>query len=148
MPLIKRSALINCSASQMYALVDDIPAYPQFLPWCKSAHEHARNEDEVQASLEIARGGFQRAFTTQNRLQKDKIIEMRLVEGPFKHLQGFWRFEPLDEGACKVSLDIEFEFNSRLLALTLGPIFGQICNSLVDAFLTRAKVVYGGQDQR
>lgn len=144
MPLIQRSALVRFSAAQMFALVDDIPAYPQFLPWCSAASEKQRDGDDVVASIQIARGGFQRAFTTRNRLQKDKMIEMRLVEGPFRHLQGFWRFEALDEGACKVSLDIEFEFDSKLLAFTLGPVFGQICNSLVDAFVTRAKVKYGG----
>ncbi len=143
MTVISRSALIPYGVDKMYALVDDIPSYPAFLPWCRAAHEISRGEDEVQASLELSRGGIQKTFTTRNRLQKNKMIEMRLVEGPFKHLEGFWRFDPLDENACKVSLDIEFEFSNRLLSMTFGPVFAQITNSLIDAFTKRAHELYG-----
>lgn len=143
MTVISRSALVPYGADKMYALVDDIPSYPRFLPWCRSAEEVSRSVDEVEASLELAKGGVQKSFTTRNRLQKNKMIEMRLVEGPFKHLEGFWRFDALDENACKVSLDIEFEFSSRILSVTLGPVFAQITNSLIDAFLKRAQDLYG-----
>src|SRR3569832_1831629 len=106
MPVINRSALVPYSPAEMYSLVNDVDAYPQFLPWCKSAQVLSRNDDEVRASLELARGGFEKSFTTCNRLQKNKMIEMRLVEGPFRRLEGYWRFEPLGEQACKVSLDM------------------------------------------
>lgn len=143
MPAIHRSALVPYSSAEMYSLVNDIDSYPQFLPWCKSARVLSRDDDQVRASLELARGGFEKAFTTCNRLQKNKMIEMRLVEGPFRHLEGFWRFEPLGEQACKVSLDMDFEFANKLVGLALGSLFNQIANTLVDSFCKRAIDVYG-----
>lgn len=143
MPTISKTALVPYSAAQMYRLVDDIPAYPDFLPWCGGACEHSRNDDEVRASIEIAYGAIHKPFTTLNRLQKDKMIEVSLVDGPFKHLHGFWRFEALDEKACKVSFDMEYEFSNRLVSMALGPAFSHIANSMMDAFVKRAGEVYG-----
>jgi ribosome-associated toxin RatA of RatAB toxin-antitoxin module len=143
MTIVSRSALVAYAASEMYALVDDIKTYPDFLPWCKTATILSRDEDEVRASIELARGGIQKSFTTCNRLQHNKMIEMRLVEGPFRHLEGFWRFDALGERACKVSLDMDFEFSSKLVGMAIGPVFNQIVNSLVDAFCARAVDVYG-----
>ena len=140
---INRSALVPYSAAEMYALVDDIDAYQSFLPWCKSSRVLSRDEDVVRGSLELSKAGIEKAFTTCNRVQKNKMIEMRLEEGPFHHLEGFWRFDALDESACKISLLLEFEFSSKILDLTVGPVFNQIANSLVDAFCKRAIEVYG-----
>ena len=140
---ISKSALVNYSAEQMYNLVDDIPAYPDFLPWCGGAEEISRNEDEVRASVSIAHSGLKKSFTTRNFMQKNKMIEMTLIDGPFKHLHGYWRFDPLADDACKVSLDMEYEFSNKLISLALGPVFGQISNSLVDSFSRRAEAVYG-----
>ncbi len=141
---IHRHAIVPYSPAQMFALVDDVPSYPEFLPWCGAARELHRDEDEVEASVEIAKGSLRKTFTTRNRLQKDKMIEMRLVSGPFKHLEGFWRFDALGDGqACKVSLDLDFEFANRLLSMAVGPVFHAIANSLVDAFVQRARDVYG-----
>ena len=103
----------------------------------------SRDDDEVRASVELAKGAIQKSFSTLNRLQHNKMIEMRLVEGPFHHLEGFWRFEALGEGSCKVSLDLEYEFTSRLLKMAVGPVFNQIANTLVDAFCARAVEIYG-----
>jgi len=143
MTTINRNALVPYSSSEMYRLVDDIPGYAEFLPWCKTAEEIRRDEDEVTARLALAYSGMEKSFTTRNRIHKDKMIEMRLVEGPFKHLEGFWRFDPLGEQACKVSLDLEFEFSNRLVGMAMGPVFSQIANTLVDAFSKRAEQVYG-----
>lgn len=143
MPVISKSALVPYSAAEMYALVNDIPAYPDFLPWCGASAVLDSNEDEIRARVELARSGIKKSFTTLNRLQKDKMIEMRLVEGPFQHLEGFWRFESLNEMACKVMFDIEFEFSSKILAMTVGPVFSQITSTIVDAFSKRAVEVYG-----
>lgn len=143
MPLVNRSALVPYRAEQMYALVDDIEQYPAFLPWCRSAREWSRTDDEVKATLELQQGPVQKTFTTCNRLQRNKMIEMRLVEGPFHHLEGFWRFVDLGGEASRVSLDLEYEFSSRLLKMAIGPIFGQIANTLVDAFCKRAIELYG-----
>ncbi len=131
------------SSAEMFALVDDIAAYPDFLPGCRRAEVLSRSDDEVRATIELAKGGVEKAFTTCNRIQRNKMIEVRLVEGPFKHLNGFWRFDPLGEHGCKVSLDLEFEFASRVLGLVVGPVFNQIANSLVDSFMKRAVEVYG-----
>ncbi len=143
MASINRSALVPYSPAQMFALVDDIDAYPEFLPWCRHARVLSRGDDEVRATIELSKGGVDKAFTTCNRLQRNKMIQMRLVEGPFKHLEGFWRFDPLGEQGCKVSLDLEFEFSSRMLGMVVGPVFSQIANSLVDSFQKRAAAVYG-----
>lgn len=143
MPCITRSALVPFSADQMFALVDDIDSYQEFLPWCGASNVLARDADEVRASIQVQKGGLAKSFTTRNRLQHNKMIEMRLLEGPFRHLEGFWRFDSLGEGACKVSLDIEFEFSNKLIDLTFGPIFSQIVNTLVDAFIQRAVQIYG-----
>lgn len=144
MPAVSRNALVPYSNAQMFGLVDDIESYSHFLPWCRSSRVLSRDADEVRATLEVAAAGFNKSFTTCNRLQPGKMIEMRLVEGPFKHLQGFWRFDALSPEACKVSLDLEFEFDSGLVAMALSPVFSQIANGLMDAFLKRAGVVYGG----
>lgn len=143
MTTIKKSALLPYTAAQMYALVDDIAAYPQFLPWCKDARVFSRNADEVHAQIHIAHGALNKAFSTTNRLQPGKIIEMRLADGPFKHLEGFWRFDELSNAGCKISLDLDFKFSNKLIELAIGSAFNYIANSLVDAFCQRAKQVYG-----
>ena len=127
----------------MFALVNDIESYPAFLPWCRSARVLSRNQDEVRATLEMVKGVVRKSFTTCNRLQPNKMVEIRLLDGPFRRLEGYWRFEPLREDACKVSLDLEFEFSNALLRATIGPVFNQIANSLVDAFCKRAEELYG-----
>ena len=127
----------------MFVLVDAIRDYPQFLPWCRSSVELDRDADQVKASIEIAKGALNKSFTTLNRMQKNKLIEMSLVDGPFKHLHGFWRFDELKQWACRVVLDLDFEFSNKLVSLAIGPIFNQVANTLVDSFVTRAKQVYG-----
>ena len=134
MTVINRSALVPFSASEMFKLV---------LPWCKSTSVLSRADDnsEVTGSIEIAKAGINKTFTTRNVNTKNQI-EMNLVDGPFESLHGYWRFAALDENACKITLDIEFDFSSKLLSMTLGPVFSQICNSLVNAFVSRANEVY------
>ncbi|MGV6859476.1 MAG: type II toxin-antitoxin system RatA family toxin [bacterium] len=145
MAQINRSAIVPYSPMDMFTLVDDVPRYPEFLPWCTGATEHERDEDCVKATVELSKGKLKKSFTTLNRLHRNKMIEMRLVDGPFKQLEGFWRFDPLKEGdACKVSLDLEFEFSSRIVAIAIGPVFTGVASSLVDSFVNRAKLVYGG----
>ncbi|MDZ7621412.1 MAG: type II toxin-antitoxin system RatA family toxin [Candidatus Competibacteraceae bacterium] len=142
MATIKKSALVLYSAAEMYALVNDVEAYPQFLPWCRSAHVVICGEDELRATIEMAKGGVHKSFTTHNRMQPDRMIDIRLLEGPFKSLEGHWCFDPLRADACKVSLNMDFEF-SMLLRKAIEPVFKQIANSLVDAFCQRAVELYG-----
>ena len=143
MTTISKSALVPYTTQEMYSLVRDIEAYPEFLPWCTQAKILLRDQDEVRATLWLSKGGVDKAFTTRNRHQNNKMIEIRLVEGPFKCLEGFWRFDPLGDTGCKVSLDIAFEFANRMLSLVVGPVFNQVANSLVDSFQKRAVDVYG-----
>jgi len=141
MTTVKKSKVVPYSPLQMYALVDDISQYASFLPYCTDAVVHHRDNDEVQATLSISAAGFTKSFTTRNRLQPNKMIEIRLVEGPFSHLEGFWRFDAVDEG-CLVSFDMEFEVAGKLMSMMLGPIFEQVSEKMVDAFCDRARTVY------
>jgi len=143
MTSISKSALVAYSPAQMFALVDGVEVYPEFLPWCSSTRVLSRTPDELQATIELSTGGIRKAFTTCNRNQKNKMIEIRLVEGPFKQLEGFWRFDALGEDGCKISFDLQFEFASRMLDMVVGPVFSQIADSLVDSFHKRAVAVYG-----
>ena len=143
MTRIQKSALVAYSAQQMYDLVADIEAYGEFLPWCGGASIQSRAPDSVTASILIAWRGVNKSFTTRNQLDPGRGMTLQLVDGPFKQLRGHWRFEPLDDSACKVTLDLEFEFSNRLLGMAVGPVFESIANSLVDSFHTRAKAVYG-----
>lgn len=143
MAIVKKSALVLYSAAEMYALVSDIEAYPQFLPWCRSTQVLSRSEDEVRAVIEMVKGRVHKSFSTINRMQHHKMIDIRLLEGPFRRLEGYWRFDPLRVDASKVSLDMEFEFASPLLRMAIEPVFKQIANSLVDAFCKRAVDLYG-----
>ncbi len=143
MTTVSRSALVSHSAEDMFRLVDDVNSYERFLPWVKSSRELHRDDDTVRATLVFSKGGFEKSFTTQNRVKYGKMIDIRLVEGPFKHLDGYWRFEQLREDACKVSLDLEFEFSNRLLGMAFGRVFTQVATTLVDSFVRRADEVYG-----
>jgi ribosome-associated toxin RatA of RatAB toxin-antitoxin module len=144
---IKRSALVNYSPAEMYALVNDVLRYPEFLPWCKSSELLSETDTEMEASIEIARGPLNKKFTTHNHLKKDQQIKIELVKGPFKALHGAWDFQPLKKAeACKIEFDLVFEFDSSLVSIAVKPVFTQIANSLVDAFTRRAVEVYGERD--
>lgn len=143
MSVIRRSAVVPYSDHEMYALVADIPSYPKFLPWCGGARVLKQQEDVVEAAITIAYHGVHKTFTTRNLLQKNKMMEIRLVEGPFRHLHGYWRFTALDPRASKIELDLEFEVSSRLLAVVLTPVFSTIASQFVDAFHARAVELYG-----
>ncbi len=140
---VSRSALVPYSAGQMYALVDDIAAYPTFLRWCNDATVHSRDDDHVEASLELQRGTLSKTFTTRNSLDPGKAIHIALLGGPFRHLSGGWHFEQLGKDGSKVSLQLEFEFESRMTDMLFGRYFEEICNSLVDSFTQRASDIYG-----
>ncbi|MFV1996990.1 MAG: type II toxin-antitoxin system RatA family toxin [Acidiferrobacterales bacterium] len=143
MTTVSRHAIVSHAAADMYQLVADIEAYPEFLAWCASTSILDRSSEQVVARIVIAYKGINKSFTTRNRLQKGKTMEMHLVDGPFERLQGFWRFEALDKSACKVQLDLEFEFSSKLVAMTMGKVFNEIAGTLVDNFCRRADEIYG-----
>ena len=140
---VRRSALVQHSASDMFSLVDDIESYPQFLPWCKSAVVHSRDGNVVEATLELQRGELSKQFRTRNQASGSDSIEMSLVDGPFRHLKGRWTFTQLGDSGSKVELNLDFEFSSSMVDLLFGPFFEETCNSLVDAFTKRADDVFG-----
>ncbi len=143
--MINRSALVPFSASSMYELVNNIEKYSEFLPWCKSTTVHRRQDAEVEASIEIAKAGLHKIFTTRNVNKENSEIKMKLVNGPFKTLNGKWFFLPLEDRACKVVFEIDFEFSNKLLDMSFGPIFSQICNTMVESFVKRAEDLYGNK---
>ncbi|MGI9221503.1 MAG: type II toxin-antitoxin system RatA family toxin [Woeseiaceae bacterium] len=140
---VRRSALVQHSASDMFSLVEDIESYPGFLPWCKSAVIHSRDDNVVEATLELRRGELSKHFRTRNSATGKESIEMTLVDGPFRHLAGRWSFKQLGEAGSKVELDLDFEFSSSVVDVLFGPFFEETCNSLVDAFTKRADEVFG-----
>ncbi len=143
MRTVSRTALVPFSASQMYALVEDIAAYPSFLPWCMAASVHSRDKDHIEASLELRRRGVSKSFTTRNTLHPETAIGIALLGGPFRHLSGGWQFEQLGEDGSKVSLQLDFEFENRVTDMLFGRYFEDTCNSLVESFTQRASDVYG-----
>lgn len=145
MPQIERSALVFYSAQQMYDLVNAVPDYPKFLPGCTAAAIVSQSEQEMVAKLHVSKAGIGQSFTTRNFLVPEQRIDMQLVDGPFKHLRGGWQFQPLNDQACKVILQLEFEFSSRLVQFAFGKIFQELTAAMVNAFTERAKQVYGQQ---
>jgi ribosome-associated toxin RatA of RatAB toxin-antitoxin module len=143
--VVERSVLVEFSAARMRALVEDIESYPQFLPWCAGAVIGSRASGGVVATLTIAYHGIRQQFTTENIAEKHgaaDAIRIRLVSGPFKSLDGLWIFQPLEEDACKVKLELRYEFANRLLESLVGPVFRYIADTMVEAFVQRARVLY------
>ncbi len=139
---IDKSALVMHSAARMFALVNDISRYPEFLPWCASTEVLQQDDSEITASLEVARGGIRQRLTTQNQLVAPQTINIKLVDGPFQSLRGTWHFQALADDACKVILRLEFEFSGALSRMTFGPVFSQAANTMVDSFCRRADELY------
>lgn len=140
---VSRSALVPHTSLQMFLLVDEAERYPEFLPWCTAAEVHFRQYNVTQATLELRKAGLRKRFTTRNKNDPGSSIEIALVDGPFKTLEGEWRFDQLSDAGSKVSLDLHFDFDSRITDRLLGPVFEEVCNSLVRAFTERAGIVYG-----
>ena len=127
----------------MFELVNNINDYSQFLNWCDSSSILNQSDDQITASVQINQGGLKQSFSTLNTLTPYKSIEMQLLDGPFDELSGEWRFETLGENASKVHLTLQFKFKSMLIDMALSPIFKSIANSQLDAFVARAKYIYG-----
>lgn len=150
MATVERSLLVPYSGEQMYALVADLESYPSFLPSCRGARILKRDADRVCGQVDLDFKGIRQSFSTCNRMVPNQRIEMELLDGPFSHLSGGWRFQDLGRGdgpdriqGCKVTLSLDYDFSNRMLRLALGPVFGLFANSLVDAFNQRAQQIYG-----
>jgi ribosome-associated toxin RatA of RatAB toxin-antitoxin module len=139
---VEKSALVPFPAQAMFDLVADVERYRDFLPWCSDSRLVSRSEDRLCGRIEVSRLGIRQAFSTCNTLEPPERMGIELAEGPFKSLHGEWRFIPLREDACKVTLTLEFEFSGRLIDAAFGRVFHQVANSLVESFVTRAREVY------
>ncbi|HEX4985761.1 MAG TPA: type II toxin-antitoxin system RatA family toxin [Burkholderiales bacterium] len=143
MALVEKSVLVEYSAEQMYALVDDVASYPQFLPWCGGTEVLDRRGNVTHAAVTIDFRGIRQRFSTENRSEPPGVIDMKLVDGPFRQLDGSWRFKALGPAACKIEFRLHYEFSGRLLEKIVGPVFHYIANTFVDAFVRRAQRIYG-----
>ena len=143
MQSVKKSVLVPFSATRMFDLVDDVERYPEFLPWCGGARVLASRDEGKTARVEINYHGVHAHFTTDNVNRPPASIQMALNDGPFRHLHGEWRFLALAPDACKVEFELAYQFSSHLLEKVVGPVFGHIANTFIDAFVRRAESRYG-----
>jgi ribosome-associated toxin RatA of RatAB toxin-antitoxin module len=141
--VVERSALVTFTPAQMFAVVNDVARYPEFLPWCVGARVEESSETLTIAAVKIVRGVLRTEFTTRNILERDAQILMQLVDGPFRHFQGQWRFEAIGNRGAHVHFRVEFEFKNRFTAAAFNRVFETVCGSIVDAFVHRAKQIYG-----
>ncbi len=142
MPRITRSALVPFSAEQMFELVNDVEAYPSFVPGCAGSRVLEASHDAMTASVDVAKAGIRKTFTTRNELVMGEAIKMELVDGPFRKLVGGWNFTSLDADACKIELNLDFEFTNGLVEMAFGKVFNELAVNMVKAFTDRARVVY------
>ncbi|MEO6023380.1 MAG: type II toxin-antitoxin system RatA family toxin [Burkholderiales bacterium] len=140
---VEQAVLVPHSAERMFLLVDDVASYPKFLPWCGGIEVKTKDEKITEATIKIDFHGLKQSFTTRNEKSPFADMDVMLVDGPFKHLQGHWRFHALSETACKVELELEYEFTSRWLEKLVGPVFSHIATTLIDAFVRRAEALHG-----
>jgi ribosome-associated toxin RatA of RatAB toxin-antitoxin module len=138
MPSVSKSVLVEHSAERMFALVDRVEDYPEFLPWCGGTTVLERTPETLLSRIEIRFHGVRAHFTTANRNDPPTRIIMALRDGPFRQLDGMWRFRPLTPAACKVEFDLSYEFAAPVLEGLIGPVFNHIAATFIDAFVKRA----------
>lgn len=143
MKRISRSAIVEFAAAELYALVEDIEAYPQFLPWCRAARVRERSASRTVATLTVGLKGVHYEFSTENGNRPPEAIDMRLLEGPFRRFAAHWRFHALGPRAARIEFSMAYEFAGGPVGRALSPIFDSIANTMVDAFKRRADQVYG-----
>ena len=143
MPEVTKTVIVPYSPAQMFALVDGVEHYPEFLPWCTAGEVSLRDESVTRATLRIGFRGVRQAFSTVNAKRAPHEMSMTLVEGPFRSLDGLWIFSDLAGKGCKIEFRLTYEFASRVLATLVGPVFSHIANTMVEAFVKRADKIYG-----
>lgn len=142
MALVKKLVLIEFTPAQMFELVDRVEDYPAFLPWCGGTELLERTDGVTRARLHINYHGIKSHFSTENDKIYPRHMLIKLVEGPFHHLEGTWDFTPLGDSACKVEFSLHYEFASKLIEKAVGPVFSHIANTFVDSFVKRANQIH------
>jgi ribosome-associated toxin RatA of RatAB toxin-antitoxin module len=140
---VKRTALVTYTPDQMFDLVVDVERYCEFLPWVKGAQVHEKTERDLQASITMERAGVRQTFTTRNEMDRPNWMSLKLVEGPFKTLEGLWTFTPIGTAGTRVALEMRFAFANPLASMLFGRAFEHSISELIDAFIARAKQAYG-----
>jgi len=140
---VEKSALVPFSVEQMYALVNDVEAYPEYIDECSGSKIIESSESKMIASLNIEKAGFSSSFTTENTLKLNEEINMRLLDGPFEYLLGIWRFKRLEQNACRVTFSLDFKFKNRLMGMAFSKAFETITANMMQAFIEQAKKQYG-----
>ena len=143
MPTIHRSSRVRHTAEQMFDLVHDVESYPQFLHWCRGARVEERGDDFVLATLDIGISGIHKSFSTRNTFERPRRLDIELVSGPFRHLDGLWEFEPLPDGGCEVSISLTFEVIRSPFSVVFAMVFEELVRAQVSAFVARADELYG-----
>ena len=143
MAVVEKTVLIEHSARQMFELVDRCEEYPQFLPWCSQTELKFRDDSKTVATLHINYHSVKSCFTTENDKEIPARMNILLVDGPFRRLEGAWHFKALAENACKVEFRLHYEFSSKVFEKVIGPVFNHIASTFVDAFVRRADQIYG-----
>lgn len=144
MTVIDRNALVPYSAGQLFALVSDVESYPHFMEGCVGVEILRREENLLEARLDLARAGIRQSFSTRNRMVAAREITLELIEGPFEYFDGRWDFHALGHSACKLNLDLEFKFRNTLIGAAASRLFDKVANDLVDAVIRRASQLYSG----
>ncbi|MCA3212417.1 MAG: type II toxin-antitoxin system RatA family toxin [Burkholderiales bacterium] len=140
---VERSVLVPYSAEEMFGLVAGVKDYPKFLPWCAGARLRPQPNGDIEATVQIDYRGVRSEFTTLNHNDAPRLIRMQLVAGPFRRLSGEWTFTQLRDDACKVHLNLHFQFATGIVGRAVAPVFEGIAGSMIDAFTRRAEAVYG-----
>ena len=142
MPTHAEHKIVPYSPEQMFDLVADVGKYPTFLPWCAGARVKSHTETQLVADLTIGFGPFRESFTSRVELDRPRQIQVKYENGPFRYLNNQWTFEPNPKG-CNVKFYVDFEFRSRMLQAAIGVVFNNAVRLMVNAFLKRAREVYG-----
>jgi ribosome-associated toxin RatA of RatAB toxin-antitoxin module len=143
MPEVSKNVIVPYTPEQMFTLVDDVERYPEFLPWCTGSAVSLRDETMTRATLQVGFKGIRQKFSTENHKIRPQQITLKLIEGPFRALDGRWRFNDLSGRGCKIEFSLSWEFSSRLLGTLVGPVFSHIADTMVEAFVKRAERIYG-----
>ncbi len=144
---VSTSVCVNYTPEEMYELVNDVQSYPSYIPMCREVRLLSSAPDKLKATITMAKGKIKLSFTTENTLEAGRLIRMRLVDGPFKRLNGFWRFEPNGEHGCEATFRLDFEFANALLSMAFSGFFKEVTETMVDAFCRQAVRKYGERAQ-